>query len=615
MPNGDRPKDEDEDESDGQEPRAFTDSGRRGEHEGEFSGLNRFGPGAGEGAEEATGRRRRQEDREEPRQRRDQGNGSGAEQPRRGEARREGQGHIPVPHSEDKDRPPRSEGRTTRQEGRQDRQRDARDREEGGRRQAPPRGTMGADGAEPSRQPAPDQGGASPPSVDGQQSTGGAASTDAPSPRRSRTSAAQRADESGGVLGGLLGSDDTPDYQPYEWTRDDQAALEDTLLSMHHDDAPLLEVRPPRENDGMDAFEEILANIHRVEIKRGKNVSKQHAHEIWYDEGQVQFHFQPANKPISRTIKKQIRSAYPNAGVSEVVTTEETVRELFPLIQPGDYVSAADFRLKQPFYYPIRSTLAGEQDPLETDPYQYILTDMDQGSAETASGERVHSDDVRILAQVVLEPARKQWSKGGLYGANVANLAHDLKEKRLAERSPLGLGNIPLVGWMFKSWEEQDPNKRQKREAELVASVEGKSAFHMSVRVLAISPYEEFARQRAELIAQDMETYYNSFTEQGLYATPLEPDEIPSFVTQAAVRRHEKGRLDRVARLNSEKLVQPIDAVAGLVHLPRDDINVPAVNWATQDVGPGVPSATPQGEEELAELYEEDEDDDVYEQF
>jgi hypothetical protein len=234
---------------------------------------------------------------------------------------------------------------------------------------------------------------------------------------------------------------------------------------------------------------------------------------------------------------------------------------------------------------------------------------------QLAEGDRVQGDDVRLLIQIVLQPARKTWSKGGLYGVDVTNIAHDLKEKRLAERSVMGLGNIPLFGIFFKRWEERDPNKRQKREAELVGSVEGKSAFHCSVRVLAISPYQEFAQRRARILSHDLETYYNSFTEQGLKASSIPPDEVPQFAIQAATRTHTKHRRHRIARINSNKLVQPVDAVACMAHFPSNDINVPAVNWATQDVGPGVPSATRQGEEELAELYEDDEDDDGYERF
>jgi hypothetical protein len=646
MSNGDNPDEPRDEPGEDADNTPFRDDGRRGGMNDEFSGLNRYGPDPQDEDRRPDGRReerRPPDQREGPTPAREEGQGHADDRGRRdqrsgaGGGGRQEKGRMSTPHPDDnaggtrrqRDGQPRRERRDPdqRAEGRRRNQSQARSDTSSRPEQGPAGGGQqeggGASGSAGGRDGPPaagqngDSGGAAPRRAKeaqqpdpGRRRTGdtdsdGEATDDGrATPRRRRDPAA----DSSGILGSLIGSDDGPEYELYQWAEADHDALTETLLDLYHSDAPLLEMRPPRESRSMDAFEEILANVHQTRIERGKNVSKQFAHEIWYDNGQIQFHFQPADKATGRTIRKQIRAAYPDASVNEVVTTQESVTDLFPLIRPGDYVAGADFRLKKPFYYPIRSGLDGESNPFETDPYRPILTDMDMGSAQADSGERVQGDDVRILVQVVLEPARKQWCKGGLYGVDVTDVAHDLQEKRLAERRPGLIGSIPVLGFLLAEFEERSPNKKQRREANLVGAVEGKSAFHLSIRVLAISPYPEFARQRARLVANDMETYYNSFTEQGLRASGLDASRIPDFVTRAATRQHHKTRRDRIARFNSNKLVQPVDAVAGLVHLPNDDINVPAVNWATQDVGPGVPSATRQGEEELSDLYEDDED-------
>lgn len=395
--------------------------------------------------------------------------------------------------------------------------------------------------------------------------------------------------------------DDGPSYDTYRWTEADHEAFQQALISdVLTEGGPLLKIRPARNNPGMDRFESILRWMHETRVRWKKNVSPAHSFEIWSDNGAIVFHIRTPSTGKAEDLTSQLKSAYPNTSVEEVVTSGDHPEALYPLLEPGNYVAAAKFSLKRSFAFPIRSQLDEEKDPFEDDPYRAVLADMTIGSRETTDGTRVKADDVRILVQVILQPARDSWAKGGLYGINLENIAHRAQEKQLYEYS--------RAGGLKKEYELGKPTNKKKQAARIIGSVSGMDAFHMAIRIVAISPYEEFARSRAKAVARDMETYYNSFTEQGLQAHPMEADAIPTLVTQSASRSHGFGRLSRVKYGN--KLVQPLTAVAGIAHLPNAGIEVPNIEWATQDVGAGVPPGTPQGEDELAAFRRDDEDED-----
>lgn len=412
------------------------------------------------------------------------------------------------------------------------------------------------------------------------------------------------------VSDGLLGrvrslfTEESSVYPARELGAEGFQRYEDAVDAFEQDDGPLLRVRPPRENEGINAGIDVLETIHdpnpqRVGVpdnvlSRLLRVHKlsavttnpeEHAHEIWYEDGQIQFFYRPESRVSGDQFRRQLRNSYKNADV-------QTASQPFPEVERGDYVAAADLSLKRPFFYPIKSQLTDSHggEEFERDPYADITSDMVVEEDTTSSGERVTANDCTVLIQTVFEAARDIWSQHGPWGKDVDKIAHRVKEGRIK-------GN-PLTGYDI-----MDAGSKDRTAAKIIEKQRGMKGYYVTVRVVAISPYQEIAERRVRTIATDMEKYYNSFTEQGLSPSPIDPDRVVDVLTDVVQRTHTVSLSDR---LSEDKFLQPVGALGGLAHLPNAEINTPSVDWAKQEAGAGVPAGSTQYEEVRGEDTSED---------
>ncbi|MDH5021715.1 hypothetical protein [Halobacterium rubrum] len=402
---------------------------------------------------------------------------------------------------------------------------------------------------------------------------------------------------SGDVREKLVGlfTDKTAAYPARELTGEDYEAYQTAISEFQADDGPLLNVRPPRENDHINAGIDLLETIHQPNAERvgvPSNLLTQlvgldrlagiqtnpetHAHEIWYEDSKVQFFYRPQSDISGDQFRRQIRNSYKNADVSESAKP-------FPDLYEGDYVAAATLDLKRPFYYPIKSELTtnhgGEE--FERDPYADITSDMVVEEDTTSDGHRVTGDECTVMIQTLFEAARDVWSKQRPWGKDVDTVAHQVKEGR-------------LKGNMVKGYRMQDSGSKDKTAAKIIEKQRGMKGYYATVRVVGFSPYKEIAERRVRTIATDMEKYYNSFTEQGLEPSRVPPKDIVDVLSSTVKREHSIGVTDRYS---GDKFLQPVAALGGLAHLPNADINTPAVDWAKQESGAGVPADSTQFEE------------------
>ena len=355
---------------------------------------------------------------------------------------------------------------------------------------------------------------------------------------------------------------------------------------------PLLLIRPPRENEGMDASTSIYETLHNPREKKVgigpfsivQNKAHAHAHEIWYHNDQMQFFLRPKTRVDANKIRRQVRSNYPNVDISEADTR-------FPDFEVGEYVSVAEIGLKRDFYFPIKSKLHND-DSFELDPYGDITSDMVVEEDETSDGQRVEAKDCKLVVQTIFEAARNVWSSSRPYGVDVNNVAQGMKEGE-------------VHGNMIKGFDTRNPSALRKKTAKILETLQGSKAYYITMRVIAISPYEEIAQRRCRNVAQDFETYYNSVTQQGLTPIELTEDEMREKILDAARREHEYGFRDRF--LSTGKFVQPVEALGAIAHIPNEDINTPVVDWAKQDTGPGTPSSGVQLEDQKRETKKTDE--------
>ena len=346
---------------------------------------------------------------------------------------------------------------------------------------------------------------------------------------------------------------------------------------------PLLLIRPPRENDGMDASISVYETLHNPREKKVgfgpftaiQNKAHAHAHEIWYHGAQMQFFLRPETRVDANKVRRQVRSNYRNVDIQEVDNR-------FPSVDIGEYISVAEIGLKRDFYFPIKAKLHND-DNFDLDPYGDITSDMVVEEDETSDGQRVEAKDCKLVVQTIFEAARNVWSSSRPYGVDVNNVAQGMKEGE-------------VHGNMIKGFDTRNPSALRKKTAKILETLQGSKAYYITMRVIAISPYEEIAQRRCRNVAQDFETYYNSVTQQGLTPIELTEDEMREKILDAARREHEYGFRDRF--LSTGKFVQPVEALGAIAHIPNEDINTPVVDWAKQDTGPGTPSSGTQLEDE-----------------
>lgn len=345
----------------------------------------------------------------------------------------------------------------------------------------------------------------------------------------------------------------------------------------------LLLIRPPRENEGMDASVSIYETLHNPRQKKIglgplsaiKTDSHIHAHEIWYHDGKMQFHMRPHTQVDANQIRRQIRSNYPNSEI-------RVANKRFPPVDVGEYVSVAELGLKRDFYFPIKSKLVPE-DNFELDPYGDITTDMVVEEDETSTGEKVEAKDCKLIVQTTFEAARNIWNEKRPYGMDVSKVAVNMKEGEVH-------GNVA------SGYEVRSPSKLKKKTADIVDALRGTKAYYFNIRIIAISPYKEIAQRRCYTVSQDFEKYYNSITQQGLRPVELNKNEMKKAFLNAASREHDIPFRQRF--MSNGKMLQPVNALAAMAHIPNEDINTPVVDWAKQDTGPGTPAETTQIEEQ-----------------
>ena len=355
---------------------------------------------------------------------------------------------------------------------------------------------------------------------------------------------------------------------------------------------PLLLIRPPRENDGMDASISVYETLHNPREKKVgfgpfqaiQNKAHAHAHEIWYHGAQMQFFLRPETRVDANKVRRQVRSNYRNVDIQEVDNR-------FPSVDVGEYISVAEIGLKRDFYFPIKAKLHND-DNFDLDPYGDITSDMVVEEDETSDGQRVEAKDCKLVVQTVFEAARNVWSSSRPYGVDVNDVAQGMKEGE-------------VHGNMIKGFDTRNPSTLRKKTAKILETLQGSKAYYITMRVIAISPYEEIAQRRCRNVAQDFETYYNSVTQQGLTPIELTEDEMREKILDAARREHEYGFRDRF--MATGKFVQPVEALGAIAHIPNEDINTPVVDWAKQDTGPGTPSSGVQLEDQKRETKETDE--------
>lgn len=342
----------------------------------------------------------------------------------------------------------------------------------------------------------------------------------------------------------------------------------------------LFSVRPSRENEGMGASIELYETLHAIEkgFRGFGNDSPSFAHEVWFDDGAIEFYLRPERTSDERVIRNQVRNGYPNA---DIVTADKR----FLTVSEGEYIAGATLHLGRPFYFPFKAPLGPQK--FEVDPYGAVTSAMIVEDDRTPNGRRLNAEDCRVLIQTSFTPAKPLWSMGRetvdgfwesvdakLCGVNVREIAEQQRSEK-------------VVGNLLSGYDTRSATKAERHEADIIEEQHGKKGFYVDLRVVVTSPYKLVVERRLKEIIETYGRYDSNVTEQNLLGHPVDPEVFSDFLFQVAGRQQE---VSLSHRRSGDKFVATVEELAALAHLPNEEISTPLVKWATGETGPGVPT-------------------------
>lgn len=315
----------------------------------------------------------------------------------------------------------------------------------------------------------------------------------------------------------------------------------DDIPDVRPDGMELFRVRPYKETPGFDAATEFIRGVAPIS---GGRVTV----EPWFDESRIKF---IVGAPSRGDVEDIVNSHFPNSTVAEADTT-------LPEAEPGEWAAGARMEQTMDCAFPTRHDF-------DVDPYKTVLPKL------------IGRDEDRAIFQVTLRPVDDSWYRRGVMGAGTDKMAKSRGQgKVVGEVSP------EVVQTAADSDIERDMQRQSTR-----------PAFQAVIRVFAFSSDKREAERRADAVASILDGEYDHISGQGLDPVPLRGDALRRGLQGAA--RRTIPRASRVYRwLRGPSNVFTDRQMAALAHLPNADINVPDVDWARMESGPGAPPDAPQ---------------------
>lgn len=332
-------------------------------------------------------------------------------------------------------------------------------------------------------------------------------------------------------------------------------------------EAHLLKVRPPENNNGLDASIDLLRSFHDYKTESTflgtKNVSDTTSFEVWYDEGELQFCYYTPNQTREMHYRQQIDGHFRGCEV-------ETKENLFPNVSVGEKVTGGEVWLKKHYFEPIRN----KESPDWDDPYLMLFSEM------------YTRDDTRGAIQVIFQPAEPEWTRTS--GNNIDQYAQSMKEPTTESR---------LFG-LIKN--ERDATAAEKEYAESITQQEGKPAYYVNIRFIIIAPEEQDVLTHADNISKRLKLGYQSVSGQTLSTDPAEStEEVAELIRKFAKR--ESVNMNRVRGSfhdwwnaknidPTKQMIMTLPELAGLLHFPKaKNVNIPAIDWTEVPIEGSLP--------------------------
>ncbi|WP_241434402.1 type IV secretion system DNA-binding domain-containing protein [Natronorubrum tibetense] len=308
-------------------------------------------------------------------------------------------------------------------------------------------------------------------------------------------------------------------------------------------------IRPHKNEDGLEYASELISTLHNENASHSRLAQKfnlaeepkKFTFELVLNDETVEFHWGLPDTIEQREFRQQVYGLYPNSEI-------KPVKNKFPEIDPGMYVSGGKLELYSEKYRPIKGTKGADQ--FENDPYQSILSELVG-----------YSDEIAIV-QFVFTPASDKWTEGHKYHEFSADQIND----------SLTYGRVRGSYWNPRL---DDPSSKDLRAADAVLNQEGKQAFYVNIRYLVFASASKIAKHHAHGIGSVFSSLYHN-------------DEIDQTFTPLAY--HGDGLLEEARRtaareFHYDQTALTVEELASVAHLPGESVESTNVDWTRKGVG------------------------------
>lgn len=308
----------------------------------------------------------------------------------------------------------------------------------------------------------------------------------------------------------------------------------------------LLEVTPNPENNGPGSMASVYESLWEPATAPVQSF------EIWFHGGEARFFFLADSPGSADTIRRTISDNYPDSVVEAVDPTDEW----FPTITPADSVVGAHAVKHHPeerhdhLYLPIAYFADGDGWPPEQMPIAELISAMQAGK------------ETSVVLQVTFKALPASWTN-------------------------------KTIPFFDESSETIKQDYRENGETDYKRMVEKQtvqSPFAANIRVLAVSPDEVEARNRASAVAGKLERKYISTCGMRLTTKPVYGR------TDGRQRTHLKKHINRMRN----RVHHPAtDTVLGneemtALHIPQKEAGAPGIGWKYARSGSDAPVERPE---------------------
>ena len=328
-------------------------------------------------------------------------------------------------------------------------------------------------------------------------------------------------------------------------------------------DSPIYTLQPYHGENGVEAAVDLLGGLYHHQTRFGINSSETHVFEMWFDGERSSYHYIPEDVRTGESFREQMTEDYPHSNVRQStekypINTDESKPDMF---EAGRAIAGARFNLLRSPILPIRSVeyegFGAKSRGPERDPYKDII------------GPFTRDEECRLVYQLIFYPTKRGW---------LTRKLADKKAENLRGKQPFLL-------------DERDPTKQEKETAQIIAEQKTRDIFQVEMRLLVSAPTKSQATDRISDLTNQIGNRYRTNLDQRLYASPASSYWPGGWNNQYATQ-FASSVLDRKLERRSSIECTP-EELAGLAHLPSDDVQNQRIDWTATKAGDPVPMGTP----------------------